>query len=150
MGADVGVLVRSLVVAVQVERTVVLILVVVTADVQDDTGSVVVAAVVTELEHPLVVWKSRLFIVAGRAHVGRGLTSPLFPHPSTPKRCALKVIFGDESHGWRSCTKQRSYRSSRRRRSSGSGCSYRRRREQRRKRCSTSSRSRMSHSCCQL
>lgn len=59
MGADVGVLVRSLVVAVQVERTVVLILVVVTADVQDDTGSVVVAAVVAELEHPLVVWKSR-------------------------------------------------------------------------------------------
>ena len=36
MGADVGVLVRSCVVAVQVERTVVLVLVVVTAAVQDD------------------------------------------------------------------------------------------------------------------
>lgn len=55
MGADVGVLVRSLVVAVQVERTVVLVLVVVATDVQNDTGSVVVAAVVTELKHPLVV-----------------------------------------------------------------------------------------------
>jgi len=58
MGADVGVLVRSLVVAVQVERTVVLVLVVVTTDVQNDARSVVVAAVVTELKHPLVVWKS--------------------------------------------------------------------------------------------
>ena len=150
MGADVGVLVRSLVVAVQVERTVVLILVVVTADVQDDTGSVVVAAVVTELEHPLVVWKSRLFIVAGRAHVGRGLTSPLFPHPSTPKRCALKVILGDGSRCWRSCTKQRCSRSGRTHRCSGPGCSCRRRRGQRRKRCSSSCRSRMSHSCYQL
>ncbi len=51
MGADVGVLVRSLVVAVQVERTVVLVLVVVTADVENHAGSVVVAAVVTELKH---------------------------------------------------------------------------------------------------
>lgn len=49
MGADVGVLVRSLVVAVQVERTVVLVLVVVAAYVENDTRSVVVAAVVTEL-----------------------------------------------------------------------------------------------------
>ena len=59
MGAAVSVLVRCRVVTVQVEGAVVLVLVVVTADVQDDTGSVVVAAVVTELEHPLVVWKSR-------------------------------------------------------------------------------------------
>ena len=140
MGADVGVLVRSLVVAVQVERTVVLILVVVTADVQGDTGSVVVAAVVTELEHPLVVWKSRLFIVAGRAHVGRGLTSPLFPHPSTPKRCALKVIFGDGSRCRRTGTKPGCCRPGRTHRSTDSGCSYRRRTGRHRKRCSSSGR----------
>ena len=45
MGADVGVLVRSLVVAVQVERTVVLVLVVVAAYVENDTRSVVVRIV---------------------------------------------------------------------------------------------------------
>ena len=92
MGADVGVLVRSLVVAVQVERTVVLILVVVTADVQDDTGSVVVAAVVTELEHPLVVWKSRClqlhFLFRKGISGKRGLRPLVFPHPFQPPTAA--------------------------------------------------------------
>ena len=45
MGADVGVLVRGVVVAVQVERAVVLILVVVTAAVENNAGSVVVRVV---------------------------------------------------------------------------------------------------------
>lgn len=46
MGADVRVLVRGVVVTVQVEGTVVLILVVVAANVQNNTGRIVVAAVV--------------------------------------------------------------------------------------------------------
>ena len=45
MGADVRVRVRGSVVAVQVERTVVLVLVVVTTHVQHNTRSVVVAAI---------------------------------------------------------------------------------------------------------
>lgn len=45
MGADVGVLVRRIVVAVQVERTVVLALVVVTAAVEYNAGRIVVRVV---------------------------------------------------------------------------------------------------------
>ena len=45
MSADVLVRVRSIVVAVQVERAVVLVLVVVTANVQHHAGSVVVAVI---------------------------------------------------------------------------------------------------------
>jgi hypothetical protein len=45
MGADVRVLVRSVVVAVQVEGTVVLVLVVVTANVQHNARGIVVAVV---------------------------------------------------------------------------------------------------------
>ena len=45
MSADVRVRVRSLVVTVQVERTVVLVLVVIAADVQHNTGRIVVAVV---------------------------------------------------------------------------------------------------------
>lgn len=63
MGADVGVLVRSSVVAVQVERTVVLVLVVVAAAVEDNAGSVVVRVVAQSRTPQLTVWKSRLFIV---------------------------------------------------------------------------------------
>ena len=64
MGADVGVLVRSGVVAVQVERTVVLVLVVVTAAVENNAGSVVVRVVAQNRNPQLMVWKSRQFIVA--------------------------------------------------------------------------------------
>lgn len=46
MGADVRVRVRSSVVAVKVERTVVLVLVVVTANVQHNATRVIVAAIV--------------------------------------------------------------------------------------------------------
>ena len=84
MGADVGVLVRSLVVAVQVERAVVLVLVVVTADVQNDARRIVVATVVTELKHPLVVWKSQLKDVCGK----RGLRPLVFTHPFQPPTAA--------------------------------------------------------------
>ena len=54
MGADVGVLVRSSVVAVQVEQAVVPVLIVVTTAVQHNTRSVVVAVVahVAETEDP--------------------------------------------------------------------------------------------------
>ena len=45
MGADVRVLVRGVVVAVQVERTVVLVLVVVTAAVENNARSIVVRVV---------------------------------------------------------------------------------------------------------
>ena len=64
MGAAVSVLVRSSVVAVQVERTMVLVLVVVTATVENDAGSVVVRVVAQSRTLQLTVWKSRLFIVA--------------------------------------------------------------------------------------
>ncbi len=62
MGADVRVLVRSLVVAVQVERTVVLVLVVVTTHVQHHAGSVVVAVVATGPEHRPMEWKCQGFL----------------------------------------------------------------------------------------
>ena len=64
MGAAVSVLVRSSVVAVQVERTMVLVLVVVAATVENDAGSVVVRVVAQSRTLQLTVWKSRLFIVA--------------------------------------------------------------------------------------
>lgn len=57
MGADVGVLVRSRVVAVQVERAVVLVLVVVTAHVQHNARRVVVAVVAKRPERRPVEWK---------------------------------------------------------------------------------------------
>ena len=57
-----GVLVRSLVVAVQIERTVVLVLVVVTTDVQHHAGSVVVAVVATGPEHRPMEWKCQGFL----------------------------------------------------------------------------------------
>ena len=57
MGADVRVLVRGGVVAVQVERAVVLVLVVVTTHVQHHARSVVVAVVATVPEHRPMEWK---------------------------------------------------------------------------------------------
>ncbi len=150
MGADVGVLVRSIVVAVQIERTVVLVLVVVTAAIEHDAGRVVVRVVAQSRTPQLMVWKSRLLIVV-RKDMGKGTYVPLVPHaPSTPKRCALKVIFGDGSRCRRSGTKHCCRRPDRTHRSSGPGCSYRRHRARRRTRCSTSCRSCMSHSCYQL
>lgn len=102
MGADVRVRVRSSVVAVKVERTVVLVLVVVTANVQHNTTRVVVAAIVQSRNAWLLVWKSQC-----KKECGKGLQAPLFPHPSTPKRFAFKVIFGDGSRCPRSGSKQR-------------------------------------------
>lgn len=55
-GADVGVLVRGSVVAVQVEQTVVRVLVVVAADVQNNARGVVVAIVGLEPEHSPDYW----------------------------------------------------------------------------------------------
>ena len=63
MGAAVSVLVRSRLIAVQVERTVVLVLVVVAATVENNAGSVVVRVVAQSRTPQLTVWKSRLFIV---------------------------------------------------------------------------------------
>ena len=71
----------------------------------------------------------------------KGLTPPCFPTPfSTPKRCALKVIFGDGSRRWRSGPKPGSCRTGRTHRSTDSGCSNRRRTGRHRKRCSRSGR----------
>ena len=57
MGADVRVLVRSRVVAVQVKSTVVLVLVVVATDVQHNARRVVVAIVAKRPERRPMEWK---------------------------------------------------------------------------------------------
>ena len=66
MGADVGVLVSRIVVAVQVERAVVLVLAVVATHVQHHARSVVVAVVATGPEHRPMEWKCQgcLFMVS--------------------------------------------------------------------------------------
>ena len=87
MGADVGVLVRSSVVAVQVERTVVLVLVVVAATVENNAGSVVVRVVAQSRTPQLTVWKSRLFIVT-RRDMWEGDLRPPCSHTLQPPSAA--------------------------------------------------------------
>lgn len=84
MGAAVSVLVRSRLIAVQVERTVVLVLVVVAATVENNAGSVVVRVVAQSRTPQLTVWKSRLLIVA-RRDMWEGDLRPLVPTPFNPQ-----------------------------------------------------------------
>ena len=101
MGAAVSVLVRCRVVTVQVEGAVVLVLVVVTADVENDTRSVVVRVVAQSWNRVTLAWKSHYFL--SKVDTGKGACAPLVPRtPSTPNRCAVKVTFGDGSRGQRS------------------------------------------------
>ena len=111
-GADVGVLVRGRVVAVQVERTVVLVLVVVAARIEHDTGRIIVAVVARAQNSELPVQIPHSYIKGAVA----------------PSACAftpVRVTSGDGSRCWRTCPRPRRSRPSRTHRRSGSGCSSR-------------------------
>ena len=93
--ADVAVLVRRGVVAVQVESAVVLVLAVVAADVQHDAAGVVVAVVVIRTGNPRETpdywWDSPDFQLSGEMQ-GEGAAAPGPLHP-----LPFRGVFGDGS-----------------------------------------------------